>query len=148
MSQQDSLARLIGLARRRLKQATGARVARYGLSPQQFWVMVFLDDADGPTLTQLCERIRADAPTASRIVSALTRRGLVKPLRDVRDRRRTLLKLTPAGRRLAASLQPIAREVRGVVERDLDRSEAAELRRLLNKVIDSLDRYHAQGAAA
>jgi len=148
LQQQDSLARLIGLARRRLKQAVGARVAPFGLSPQQFWVLVFLDLEDGPPLNELCQRLRTDAPTASRIVSALTRRGLVKPLRDVRDRRRTLLKLTPAGRRLAASLQPIAREVRGVVERDLDRSEAAELRRLLNKVIDSLDRYHAQGAAA
>jgi len=148
LQQQDSLARLIGLARRRLKQAVGARVASFGLSPQQFWVLVFLDLEDGPPLNELCQRLRTDAPTASRIVSALTRRGLVKPLRDARDRRRTLLKLTPAGRRLAASLQPIATEVRGVVERDLDRSEAAELRRLLNKVIDSLDRYHAQGAAA
>lgn len=148
MQQQDSLARLIGLARRRLKQAVGARVAPYGLSPQQFWVLVFLDLEDGPPLNELCQRLRTDAPTASRIVSALTRRGLVKPLRDARDRRRTLLKLTPSGRRLAASLQPIATEVRGVVERDLDRAESLELRRLLNKVIDSLDRYHAQGAAA
>ena len=148
MQKQDSLARLIGLARRRLKQATGARVARYGLSPQQFWVMVFLEETDGPTLTQLCERIRADAPTASRIVSALTRRGLVRPARDASDRRRTLLKLTPAGRRMGVELQPLAAEIRGVVERDLDRSEAAELRRLLNTVIRSLDRYHMEGAAA
>ena len=148
MQQQDSLARLIALARRRLKQAVGARVARYGLSPQQFWVLVFLDTADGPPLTELCERLRADAPTASRIVSALARRGLVKPVRDARDRRRTLLKLTPGGRRLAADLQPVAAEVRGVVERDLDRAESAELRRLLDKVIASLDRYHAEGAAA
>lgn len=50
MPQQDSLARLIALARRRLKQSVHARVARYGLSPQQFWVMVFLDQADGPPL--------------------------------------------------------------------------------------------------
>jgi DNA-binding MarR family transcriptional regulator len=146
--QQDSLARLIGLARRRLKQAVGARVARYGLSPQQFWVMVFLEQADGQTLTQVCERLRADPPTASRIVSALTRRGLVKPVRDAADRRRTLLRLTAAGRRMGAELQPLAAEVRGAVERDLDRAEAAELRRLLNKVIDSLDRFYLEGAAA
>jgi len=148
LQQQDSLARLIALARRRLKQAVGARVARYGLSPQQFWVLVFLDTADGPPLNELCQRLRTDAPTASRIVSALARRGLVKPVRDARDRRRTLLKLTPNGRRLAGALQPLAMEVRGVVERDLDRVECAELRRLLNKVIASLDRYHAEGAAA
>ncbi|HEX6739316.1 MAG TPA: MarR family winged helix-turn-helix transcriptional regulator [Vicinamibacteria bacterium] len=148
MLKQDPLARLIGLARRRLKQAVGARVTRYGLSPQQFWVLVFLEDAGGPTLSALCERLRCDAPTASRIVSALTRRGLVRPARDPRDRRRVLLHLTPAGRRQGAELQPLAAEVRGAVERDLDRNEAAELRRLLNKVIASLDRYHTEGAAA
>lgn len=148
MQQQDPLARLIGLARRRLKQAVGLRVARFGLTPQQFWALVFLLERDGPTLTQLCERLRADAPTTSRIVSGLRQRGLVRPLRDPADRRRTLLRLTAAGRRTAAELHPLAAEARAAVERDLDRAEAAELRRLLLKVIASLDRYYSEGAAA
>jgi hypothetical protein len=49
---------------------------------------------------------------------------------------------------MGAELQPLAAEIRGAVERDLDRAEAAELRRLLNKVIQSIDRYHLEGAAA
>jgi DNA-binding MarR family transcriptional regulator len=148
LPQQDSLARLIGLARRRVRQTVGGRVARYDLTPQQFWVLVFLDEADGPPLSALSERLRSDAPTASRIIAGLTRRGLVRPVRDQRDRRRTLLKLTASGRRLARELQPLASEVRGMVERDLDRSEASELRRLLNKVIASLDRDQLEGAVS
>jgi DNA-binding MarR family transcriptional regulator len=145
--QQDSLARLIGLARRRLKQAVGRRVAAYGLTPQQFWVVVFLHQADGPALSALTEHLRSDAPTTSRIVAGLARRGLVRAVRDLRDRRRTFLKLTPPGRRLASQLQPLASEIRHMVERDLDRSEASELRRLLNKVITALDRYDTEGVA-
>jgi DNA-binding MarR family transcriptional regulator len=150
LPQQDSLARLIGLARRRLKQAVGRRVTPYGLSTQQFSVLVHLDEADGPALCSVCDTLRIDAPTASRIVTALTRRGLVRSAEDPADRRRTRLKLTAQGRVLARELQPLATELRATVERDLTRSEAAELRRLLEKVIAGLDRYNAdaEGAAS
>jgi len=64
---------------------------------------------------------------------------------DPDDRRRTRLHLTTRGKALARELEPLAVEFRGVVERDLDRDERVELRRLLHKVIASLDRYHAEG---
>jgi DNA-binding MarR family transcriptional regulator len=147
LPQQDSLARLIAVARRRLKQTVGNRVSGHGLSAQQFWVLVHLDAEDGPPLRRVCEALRIDAPTASRIVGALSRRGLVRPAVDPADRRRTRLRLTAAGRALARELQPLAGEFRGAVERELSRAEARELRRLLNKVITGLDRYAAEGAA-
>jgi DNA-binding MarR family transcriptional regulator len=145
LPKQDSLARMIGLARRRLKQAVGRRVSVYGLSPQQFWVVIFLSSADGPPLYALTERMRIDAPTASRIVAALVKRGLVTMRRDPDDRRRGQLTLTARGRSLATQLLPLAEEFRGVVERDLSRPESLELRRLLTKVISSLDRYETEG---
>jgi len=147
LSRQESLARLIAVARRRLKQTVGSRVSHHGLSAQQFWVLVHLDEEDGPPLVRVCEALRIDAPTASRIVAALSRRGLVRPAVDPADRRRTRLGLTPAGRALARDMQPLAHEFRGAVERELSRAEARELRRLLNKVITGLDRYAAEGAA-
>jgi DNA-binding MarR family transcriptional regulator len=142
---QDSVARLIGLARRRLRQVVGRRVARFELSPQQFWALVFLGSVEGPALSGLCERMGMDAPTASRIVSALVRRGLVSAREVPDDRRLTRLHLTARGKTLARELQPLADEFRGVVERDLGRAEGEELRRLLKKVIGSLDRYQARG---
>ena len=147
MSEQVPLGRLIGAARRRLKQAVGRRVSRYGLSSQQFWVLVHLDEANGPALVGVCAALRIDPPTASRIITALTRRGLVRAQPDPSDRRRARLKLTPDGRALARELQPLARDVRAAVERDLTRPESAELRRLLNKVITGLDRYDVEGVS-
>jgi DNA-binding MarR family transcriptional regulator len=145
---QDSLARLIALTRRRLKQAVGAQSSAYGLSPQQFWTLVFLGTASGASLTALCERMRIDAPTASRIVAALVRQGLVRAARDARDRRLSRLTLSVKGRRLYEAIAPIAREIRTAVESDLSAQEKRQLRRLLHKVIDSLDRYHPEGAVA
>jgi DNA-binding MarR family transcriptional regulator len=147
LSKQDSLARLIAVARRRFKQAVLRRVADHGLSSQQFWVLVYLDAEDGPPLCDVCDALRIDAPTASRIVAALTRRGLVRPAEDPSDRRRNRLRLTADGRALARSLRPVAGELRGAVERELSRAEAEELRRLLTKVITGLERYDSVGAA-
>jgi DNA-binding MarR family transcriptional regulator len=147
LSKQDPLGRLIGAARRRLKQAVGRRVSRFGLSSQQFWVLVHLDEEDGPALVGLCAVLRIDPPTASRIIAALTRRGLVRAIEDPKDRRRARLRLTAEGRALARELAPLAAEFRAAVERDLTRRESVELRRLLRKVITGLDRYDSQGVS-
>jgi DNA-binding MarR family transcriptional regulator len=146
LSKQDPLGRLIGVARRRLKQAVGRRVSPFGLSSQQFWVLVHLGEEDGPALVGLCEALRIDPPTASRIIAALARRGLVRAVVDPADRRRARLRLTAEGRALVRELQPLATHFRAAVERDLTRRESAELRRLLNKVITGLDRYDVEGA--
>jgi DNA-binding MarR family transcriptional regulator len=148
LSKQDSLGRLIAVARRRLKQTVGRRVSGHGLSSQQFWVLVYLREEDGPALRDVCDGLRMDAPTASRIVAALTRRGLVRATADPADRRRARLKLTTEGRALARSLHPLAQEFRAAVERDLSRREALELRRLLEKVIAGIDRYEALGVTS
>jgi DNA-binding MarR family transcriptional regulator len=148
LSKQDSLGRLIAVARRRLKQTVGRRVAGHGLSSQQFWVLVYLLEEDAPPLCSVCDALRMDPPTASRIVAALSRRGFVRPTADPADRRRARLELTAAGRALARTLHPLAQEFRAAVERDLSRREAVELRRLLEKVIAGIDRYEAEGAAS
>lgn len=137
------MGRLIGQARRRIKQAVGRRVSPHGLSPQQFWVLVNLYEGDEPSLSALCERLRMDPPTASRVVAVLARRRLLSPMADPKDRRRTRLRLTRQGRELAQRLRPLAVEVRAAVERDLTPAEALELRRLLRKVIASVERYDA-----
>ena len=148
LPEQESVARLIVLARRRLKQASGRRAAAFGLSAQQFWVLVHVDSADGPPLCHLWDQLRIDAPTASRIVSALSRRGLLRATADPGDRRRMRLRLTAKGRALAARLRPMAAEVRASVVRDLTTAETRELRRLLHRVIASLDRDDSEGEVA
>jgi DNA-binding MarR family transcriptional regulator len=146
LPKQEPVGRLIALARRRLRQAVGRRVARFGLTPQQFWILVNLAEADEPSLVALCDRLRMDPPTASRIVASLARRGMVRAAPDPRDRRRIRLTLTARGSGLTGRLLPLAAEVRAATARDLSGAEADELRRLLHKVIASLERYDA-GAA-
>jgi MarR family transcriptional regulator, transcriptional regulator for hemolysin len=136
---QEPLGLLIFAARSRIKQAVGARVRRFGLTPPQFWLLVALHESGPLSLCELAEKQRMDQPTASRVVAALVRRRLVRATDDPRDRRRSRLSPTPAGRQLAGELEPIVREIRAAPGRDLSPAECETLRTLLRRVIDSMD---------
>jgi DNA-binding MarR family transcriptional regulator len=139
---------LIGAIRRRIKQAVLARVAGSGLSAQQFWFLVAVSEVPGTSLAELGERLHCDPPTASRVVSALRRRRLLRRDVDPADRRRSRLVLTAAGERLAGELAPVAREIRRAVVAGMAEPEVEMLREGLRRVISNLDRLGAQAGAS
>src|SRR6266446_5287092 len=79
------------------------------------------------------------APTASRAVTQLLRRQLVKAEGDRHDRRLLRLQLTRKGREKIGLLRNLAAELRGAAVHGLTRSEEETLRTLLRKVITNLD---------
>ena len=103
---------LIAVARRCIKQAVLARASRHRLGNQQFWMLVSLAEYPGQSQVEVGERLRADAPTVSRMVAGLSRRRLVRVALDARDRRRSRLTLTAEGERLALEFREVARELR------------------------------------
>jgi len=145
LSEQEPVGLLIGAARRRIKQAVGHRLRGYGLTPQQFWVLVNVSEREGLALRELAERLRLDHPTTSRIVSLLRRRKLVRMGGHPGDRRRCCLGLTAAGRTLVAEVHPLAREVREAVVQGMSAAEQDRLRRLLRQVMANMERF--EGAA-
>ncbi len=131
----EPLGVLIAAARRGIKQATGAHLRGSGLSPQQFWVLMAIHEHDGPSLRTLCESRRMDAPTASRVVSTLAAKRLVRIEGDPADRRRCRLELTSEGERLARRLVPLLERTRAAWAEGLTRAEQATLGELLCRVI-------------
>ena len=130
---------LIAAARRKMKRAVHERVAPHGLTTQQFWALVNIDEADRPSLREVAERMRMDAPTASRAVTQLLRRQLVKAEGDRNERRLLRLQLTRKGRAKIGALRHLAAELRGAAVHGLTRDEEETLRTLLRKVIGNLD---------
>jgi DNA-binding MarR family transcriptional regulator len=137
---------LIGAARRALKQAVLGRIAGRKLTPQQFWLVVNLDEHPGVSQAELAALVRVDAPTVSRALSALAQRSLVRADPDSSDRRRTCVSLTPAGRRLATELLPVAREIRAAVVRGMSAEEVAALTTGLQRVVENLQQLDRQQA--
>ena len=139
MLEQEPIARLIGAARRRIKQALGTRLRSHGLSPQQFGVLVSLDETPGTSVRALAKRLHMDEPTASRIVAGLVGRRLVQMKSDPSDRRKRHLVLSASGSAVAVRLRPIAHEVRAAVEAGFSSAEKDALRRFLVRVMANME---------
>lgn len=80
-----------------------------GLTYPQYLVMLVLWETDGPTVSQLGDRLALDSGTLTPMLKRLEVLGFVQRQRDTADERRVLLHLTPQGRALrsrAAAVPP------------------------------------------
>jgi DNA-binding MarR family transcriptional regulator len=138
---------LIAAARRAIKQAVLARIAGRQLTAQQFWLVIGVEEHPGISQAELAGRVRADPPAVSRALAALAERGVVRSTPDPDDRRRTCVHLTPAGRRLARELAPLANEIREAVIAGMSSEEVAALTAALQRVVTNLDGLERRGSA-
>lgn len=143
-TQEEHIGLLIASARRRIRQAVGRQVGGYGLTAQQFWVVIAVLEHAGLSLGELAARSRMDEPTASRVVAGLMRRHWLRMETDPDDRRRARLEPARAGMRRSRDLLSLAAEIRRTVGDGLSLAERAVLRKLLRKVIANMDRLHEQ----
>ena len=99
-----------------------ALAARHGLEPPAV-------DA----LERLLEILREDptAPTTLRAVLKLERAGLARRIQDKNDARKTLVFLSPKGRKLFSRVVPDIDYVNRMALRGLSRHERNEVKRLL-----------------
>jgi MarR family transcriptional regulator, lower aerobic nicotinate degradation pathway regulator len=111
-----------------------------GLTPPQFGTLAFLYRQDGQSQAALCERGSVDPNTMVGIVDRLEAAGLVRRSRDPRDRRAYVLKITPKGRRVFEECVPLVNQVANRFRVGLSAGERRQLRQLLRKVIQLLDR--------
>jgi DNA-binding MarR family transcriptional regulator len=76
----------------------------FELSFPQWRALVVVGSGDGIRVGDIAGRIGSAVPTTSRLIRRLERRGLVVAERDEADRRATLVRLTPAGKRIRGAL--------------------------------------------
>lgn len=100
-----------------------------GLSGTQYNVLRILRGAgsDGLACRQIGERMITRDPDITRLLDRLEKRGLVARARDRRDRRVVATRITPAGLRLLARLDPL---LTGLDRRLLGHLGRPRLRRL------------------
>jgi multidrug efflux system membrane fusion protein len=135
----ESVGLLVAAARRLMKQAVSAEALRHGLSYQQFWFLVGIAETEGLSQRELSERLRTDAPTASRVIAGLVRLGLARSGEAPRDRRRSALFLTARGSALARRLVPVATGVRAAMVEGMPEGECDALLRSLRRVIANME---------
>lgn len=127
--------------RRTVIAEVAARLSPRGVTPAEHNVL-FLLSHDGAMPQHELAQDGLDPGAISRLVARLAERGLVTVAVDPSDRRRRLVRITPAGRRLERSLVPLVdaavrHAVTGLTER-----EERQLLRLLEKAVSATRAEH------
>ncbi|MDQ6712970.1 MAG: MarR family winged helix-turn-helix transcriptional regulator [Candidatus Dormibacteraeota bacterium] len=116
-----------------------AEVSSEVTSPQ-FAVLYALRAERNIDQKTLGERVSLDRSTTAEVVARLKARGLIQRIRDPRDARRNLLRLTAAGLRTTERLIPKAGRMNRLLVSVLSDCEQAELLRMLNLMVDADER--------
>lgn len=132
MSAADPLATLLDLwrastfAARRVDRPLGGA---HGLSLVDLAILVALDGSPGGRLrrVELADRLGMSQSSVTRLLAPLERIGVVRRVRDERDRRAAFAELTDAGRRLTGDAVATARSAAEDVLRGWPDEEVAAL---------------------
>ncbi len=132
------LVKLIGTARRQIRQSFWGRFATLGLTPQQGWILRVLSASGPMSLHCLSQWVFMDDPTACRIIKTLQDKGLVESMPDPGHGRRNIIRISKAGAKVAPALDALAEELGRDLEAGLTDQEKLQLRATLLKVIANL----------
>jgi DNA-binding MarR family transcriptional regulator len=132
------LVKLIGTARRQIRQSFWGKYGTLGLTPQQGWILRVLSASGPMSLHCLSRWVFMDDPTACRIVKTLQDKGLVESTPDPGHGRRNIIRISKAGAKVAPALDAMAEELGRDLEAGLTDQEKLQLRITLLKVIANL----------
>lgn len=111
---------------------------RFGIGITQWRVVAVLGRYPDLSAGEVAERTAMDKVAVSRAVAGLLGKGLVQREVHGDDRRRSVLRLSRAGRRLHAQVAPLALRIEQSLLSPLDARERVQLHALLDKLGDGL----------
>lgn len=107
MEFKQSVGYVISNTGRRLNQRLQQLFHEHDITPEQWSLLMCLDEHDGITHKDLAQRTDKDPANITRLVDQLERKALVKRAANPNDRRSQLLYITDTGRTSAHELAPI-----------------------------------------
>ncbi|HEY1702464.1 MAG TPA: MarR family winged helix-turn-helix transcriptional regulator [Trebonia sp.] len=136
------LSTYVGHLARRLQQANThlwhTLVSTETTSPQ-FAVLSAIASGADVDQRMVGEKIGLDRSTTAEIVTRLAGRGLLQRVRDPRDGRRNLLRLTPDGEELQREIAQRAAAMNVAFLAPLDSAEQKTLLELMHRVVAAVD---------
>lgn len=135
------LTRLLMLVGGSLQTELERHLKPYDLNDSDFrtLMMIYSSPTGSANPSELCEYAQQGATNMTRIANVLVKAGLVTRTSSAEDRRRVVLSITAAGKRLVRKiLPPLAPRVLGVFS-SLSASDKRTLDRLLRQVAMNID---------
>jgi len=138
-SQDYLLSEQIGHLLRRAYQRHSAYFQQYipdsQLTSAQFVVLCAVRDRDGVSLADIVKATVIDQATIRGVVERLRQRELIAIENHRTDRRKVVIHLTPAGRRLVRDMAPFAQQISASTYGALNAAERVAIDFLLRKML-------------
>ena len=125
---------LLGRLGTAMKMESMERFEAAGFSVYHYGVLAVLDEGERETQATIADALAFDRSMLVGLLDQLEERGMVERRRDPNDRRRQMVKLTPAGRRQLTEFRKIVEEIENDLLAALDEGERATLHDLLLRV--------------
>jgi DNA-binding MarR family transcriptional regulator len=135
----DSVAFLLRNSYRVFARALQERIQSEGIPIGSWPFLRHLWQQDGITQRELTEAVGLMKPNTNAALKHLAKRGWVKQTRDVDDKRKIRIHLTPKGRELFYRAFPLAVQAREQALADFSEDEVAILRSLLKRITKNLE---------
>lgn len=138
---ESALARLLLLVGTRLQEEQAELLKSHKLNDSDFLtLMILFSHPEGSsTPGELCEYTSQGPTNMTRIADALVKRGLIVRKPSKEDRRRVLIRITPAGRRFVRQVLPSMFPRISAAFANFTTTESRTLSRLLRKLALNLD---------
>jgi len=105
--------------------------------PTPIWrSLVGLYDSDGMTVGDLAAAVSVLQPTMTKVIDRMERDGYVTRKTGRDDRRKTLIHITPEGKKLIRDLLPVAKAHERALLENYSDKEVATLKRMLRELIE------------
>ena len=135
----STIGMLIVAARRSIRQLIAAKVVPLDITPHHFWMLIILLKGAPLSLGELARAMWMDAPTVSRMVQQMKRRGHLTVGPDPTHGRRILIRLTEEGLVLCEKFVEIGGDFEGNAQKDMTPEEVSTLHEGLCKLLRNLD---------
>ena len=137
----------LAVAANRVSRMFARRYAdEFGLSIPEWRVMAVVGRFESASPSMVSERAAMDKVKVSRAVGTLVARGLLKQTQDPEDGRARVLRLTRKGLSTYQNLIPAARELEEELSTGLNRTEWAQLRKSLERLVAHVEKLEGPEA--
>lgn len=137
----DSINFLVSKTSQKFKLELNRKLKKSGLdvSSDQWTVLMFLSDNNGPTQTDLAQKLYKDRANLTRILDLMEKNQLVERQRSSTDRREYNVFITEKGMSLIPELKLIGDSVMEKALKGANAEEIIGIKHFLNKLFINLD---------
>ena len=123
----------------KLRCQIGRQLKHLDMTSEQMVVLVRLWEQDGLSQKELADKIFKDQANTTRILDKVEKKGLVRRVDSLNDRRTYLIYLTDEGKRSVEQCYPLVLQVKAKIAKGLTSEDTAALRRMLDTISRNLE---------